>query len=353
MNKTEFFEEDLYQESIEHSIEEKDSIPSEVLTFNASYSLPEYADKFRRKVFLRPEFQRNSVWNIKGKSRFIESILFNYPIPQVFLYKTLDKEQYLIVDGFQRITAISEFLNNEFKLKGVNNKFDGLGFSDLSEDTQEKLRSHQLNACMIRQITPNDVQTLYYIFERLNTGGQNLNNMEVRRAVNYGPLIKMLEDINVSNENWRKILGTDVNKRFLDTELLLRILAFSEKWDPQAKIVSGYESMKSFLNEFCHKNQYYDKPEFKSKLAKVSEKVIRELGEKPFTVYTRYNYVLLDSVLSALIIIKKDVKCLDVKFEKLKQDPEFKQILEAKQGTISVKNVNKRIERAIEIFSHD
>lgn len=346
-------EEEQDIQAVEHGDEERDILKNEVLSYNASYSLYEYSEKLAKKVFYKPEFQRNSVWNTKGKSRFIESILFDYPVPQVFLYKAKDKEAYLIVDGYQRISTIASFFANEFKLTDVADAFNNCRFSDLTVDAQEKLRCAQLNACIIRQIDPDDIQTLYYIFERLNTGGQNLNNMEVRRAVNYGPLMICMEELN-KDENWRKILGkVKPDNRFIDIELLIRLLAFYEEWDKNQSCVRTYvSSMKPFLNEYCHKNKDKNKTEFAKIFKQTTALIIKELGEKPFTIYTRPNYVLLDSIMTAILVNGVNIKDLKLKVNRLKEIPEYKSIVEAGQGTISVRNVNERLKIACSVIKN-
>ncbi len=347
-------EEDIDIEEIEHTSEEIDKIASEIITYPASFSLEEYNRRFKEKIFYKPDFQRNKVWNQRGKSRFIESLLFDYPIPPVFLYKIVEKETYLIVDGYQRISTINEFLEDNFKLVDVNEKFIGKTFSLLPKNFQEKLKSAQLSACMIRQIDSSDIQVLYGVFERLNTGGQNLNNMEIRRAINYGTLIKSLEDLN-KDSNWRKILGKDsCDNRYTDVELLLRLVAFYYDWNKEEQVLNTYKtSMKPFLNIFCHNNKNKNIDEFCEKFKSVADLLIRELGEKPFTIYTRPNYVLLDSVITALMLSDTSITNLKERYEILKNNEDYRKIYEAQQGTISTKNVNDRLKIAYSVLNND
>lgn len=64
---------------------------------------------------LDSEFQREYVWTQKQKSELIESILMGIPIPIVYLFQTKDTIVQ-VVDGRQRIAAIIEFMNDEFRL---------------------------------------------------------------------------------------------------------------------------------------------------------------------------------------------------------------------------------------------
>src|SRR4051812_47764301 len=51
-------------------------------------------------VVLRPRFQRASVWDDKRKSRLIESLVLNLPIPPVFLAEDENGTR-VVVDGQQ------------------------------------------------------------------------------------------------------------------------------------------------------------------------------------------------------------------------------------------------------------
>jgi hypothetical protein len=348
---------------------------SKIFLTTASFSLSEYADRLKRRVFYKPEFQRNKVWTPQGQSKFIESLILGYPITQVLLYKNINEESYMIVDGFQRITTIYEFMNNQLTLTGVSDNLNTLIFDKLPENIKEKLLNRQLPALIIEQVEE-DPFTLYKIFERVNTGGQNLNNMEVRRAVAYGKFIQTLESLN-KDENWRKILGSKIdtqtnkyitNNRFLDVELLLRLAAFYYSWDKTIEVenkdtgrkelgelrIRGkntkneiedekYKSIKSFLTNFLENNKNDSKGDFANLFKKTCALVIRELGDNPFKLYNKYNYVLLDSVMTAILLAGGEVKNLKEKFEQAKSDSEFRKIYEAKQGTIAPNQVNSRI----------
>ena len=70
-------------------------------------------------IDLSPDFQRGFVWNdITRKSRLIESLLLRIPIP-VFYFAQDGEGKFQVVDGVQRLTVISSFMKNEFRLKNL------------------------------------------------------------------------------------------------------------------------------------------------------------------------------------------------------------------------------------------
>src|SRR5258708_39987925 len=60
---------------------------------------------------LHPGFQRQSVWNERDRAKLIESILRNYPLPAIFLYKREEEGNLVfdVIDGKQRLESILMF----------------------------------------------------------------------------------------------------------------------------------------------------------------------------------------------------------------------------------------------------
>lgn len=72
-----------------------------------------------KEIDLTPDFQRNFVWNsITEKSRLIESMLLRIPLP-VFYFSEDTDGILQVVDGMQRLTVISDFMDNKFPLKNL------------------------------------------------------------------------------------------------------------------------------------------------------------------------------------------------------------------------------------------
>ena len=83
------------------------------------FLLPNLIDmlKTRNTLEIAPYYQRRARWDIGRKSRLIESFLVNIPVPPVFLYEK-EFAQYEVMDGQQRISAILEYFDNQFELRG-------------------------------------------------------------------------------------------------------------------------------------------------------------------------------------------------------------------------------------------
>jgi hypothetical protein len=149
-----------------------------------------------KTVNLRPEYQRRSRWTTKQKSLLVESFLLNIPIPPIFLFEA-DFARYEVMDGQQRLNAIREFFSNQFSLASLSvlSPLNGLTYANLPPRTKRTLDRASISAIVLlkesrsalRDATTNRVLELKkYVFERLNTGGKQLNAQEIRNAIYSG-----------------------------------------------------------------------------------------------------------------------------------------------------------------------
>jgi hypothetical protein len=180
------------------------------------------------RLIIDPDFQRNRVWKPDQKSKFIESVILNFPLPPWYLNQTKEGKL-IIVDGLQRTTALHEFVKNEFKLSGLQalTKLNGYTFSELKElpgDYQTRIEDKKLNIYLIKPSVP--LKVVYDIFNRINTGGTKLERQEVRNCIFSGKSTKLLKQLS-EKEYFRKAIDNGVSpERMKDREVILRYLAF-------------------------------------------------------------------------------------------------------------------------------
>ncbi|MBE9907437.1 DUF262 domain-containing protein [Enterococcus casseliflavus] len=202
----------------------------QIVTEQARYSAEKLVQEFSKKV--DPEYQRRQVWDDKKKSKLIESLIINIPIPPIFLYE-YDLYEYEVMDGQQRISTITSFLNNKFKLKDLqiwselNNKY----YKDLDEKIQRSIKRRYISAIiLLKETAKNDLEEKalkQLIFERLNTGGTELNYQEIRNALYQGEFNRRLIEMS-KNKTYRKLWGFNKNNssRMEDVELILRFFSY-------------------------------------------------------------------------------------------------------------------------------
>lgn len=120
--------------------------------------------------------QRGYVWDMKRKAMLIESMLLGYPIPP--FYAKREGKVFDMLDGKQRIQAISSYFNNEYALSGVAEEFEGLYFDDLPEELQDELLMYSLTVYYFENITDEEINEMFY---RLNNG-KALSAIELTRV---------------------------------------------------------------------------------------------------------------------------------------------------------------------------
>lgn len=181
------------------------------------------------KLIIDPDFQRNLVWGIEQKSRFIESVILNFPLPPWYVNQSKEGK-YIIVDGLQRTTTLYEFIEYpKFELKGLKAlpRLNGYTFdslADLEGDYQAKIEDKKLTLYTIRPSVSSKV--VYDIFNRINTGGTKLNQQEVRNCIFSGKSTKLLKELS-EQDYFRKAIDQGISpKRMKDREVILRYLAF-------------------------------------------------------------------------------------------------------------------------------
>jgi hypothetical protein len=156
-------------------------------------------------INMRPEYQRRLRWNDKQKSKLIESLLLNIPIPSVFLFEG-EAARYEVMDGQQRLTTIKEFMNNEFRLTslGVLWPLNKMIYTECPPRIKRGLDRAVISAVVLLLESDAEIPSAAlagrhdirrFIFERLNTGGTRLNAQEIRNAIYPGPFSDAIVDM--------------------------------------------------------------------------------------------------------------------------------------------------------------
>src|SRR4051794_37189186 len=139
-------------------------------------------------IDLSPKHQRRERWEIERQSELIESFLLNVPVPPIYLAEE-EYGIYSIIDGKQRINAVSGYLNNAFKLKRLSefSELNGSRFRNLPKALQSALRVRP-HLRVITLLKQSHTRLKYEVFVRLNRGGIRLNNQEIRNVAFRGEL---------------------------------------------------------------------------------------------------------------------------------------------------------------------
>lgn len=215
------------QQEDESDLEGKISFKDAVV-LNADWTIETINLQIKKgNIDLQPGFQRRVAWDDTRKSRLLESIVVGMPVPNIVLAENKDhRGRFIVIDGKQRLVAISEFMNGEYRLKGLDIREDlnDKYFSELPTEDREYLENATLRSTLIRNWK--DQKFLYAIFFRLNSGSLALSPQELRKALIGGNLLDAIEHYLLDSKSFQNVFGAVLDKRMRDSELVLRFIAF-------------------------------------------------------------------------------------------------------------------------------
>ncbi len=253
----------------------------QIQTSSLDLSFNELLDMYNsQELIIDPEYQRAFRWSRGKESRFIESLILGMPIPPLFVIE-LEDSKYELIDGLQRLSSYFHFrgaLELEIfdrkihKNEGliltdcdIVSELNGLNHDQLPVAMQIRLKRHFIRVEVIRK--DSDQRLRYHMFKRLNTGGENLSEQEIRnctvrllengaRFMSFLTLLSNLADFRLCTST----LTEEAQQQRFDQELVLRFFAFKNNRasythdvsdfmtdymesiaDPQSGKVFGYE----------------------------------------------------------------------------------------------------------------
>ena len=261
---------------------------SRVVTETGSYKVALIKSIFSQSNYnLKPDYQRRITWDNKKRSKLIESLIINIPIPPIFLYE-YDYDKYEVMDGLQRITAIIDFYDNKYRLTGLEEwkELEGKRYKDLPEKIREGIDRRQLQVITLLKESAASIERAdrikRLVFERLNTGGVKLLPQEIRNAIYNGIGNEMCQDLSqnilfktlwdIPTENsideadydlqdqiedeklQRRLERNALYKRMYDVELVLRFFAMRNIGDFDYSLSDVLDDTLYSLNQYDAEN---------------------------------------------------------------------------------------------------
>ena len=342
----------------DESAEESTSASFSITSYGADYPVDTLVKRMKDEAFFIPRFQRNFVWSQRHASRFIESLLMGLPVPGIFLYKEIGTGRHLVVDGQQRLRTLQYFysgifLEKAFRLIGVRKDWEGKSYQDLETSEQLRLDDSILHATIFQQDQPKKtLQSLYFVFERINSGGIRLSPQEIRNCISESPALDAVRVLN-DDENWRAIFGAKKNSRLKDQELVLRALAMIHGG-------SRYSApMRDFLNAFAsnedNKVSTTELNELGVLFRKTMEIIMQSKGKSAFRPIRALNAAVFEAVVVGIAkrllgeMAMPDIRKVASQYDVLLKHTDFMQA--SNSATATDESVRTRQRLAVEAFA--
>ncbi|HBA69989.1 MAG TPA: DUF262 domain-containing protein [Lachnospiraceae bacterium] len=213
-------------------------IPSDVNITQVPTNVSNIMERLENNEFdLTPAFQRNGgLWDEEKQSQLIESLMLKIPLP-AFYFDASKEDEWIVIDGLQRLTAFQNYLVGNKQEDGSRKKsnfkgmqyltdFNGKTFDDLPRQYIRRIKESSIVAYTVIKGTPDEV--VFNIFQRINTGGIQLNAQEIRQALYSGKGTDLIKELAERTEFKEATQFAVKSKRMLDREYALRFLSFTE-----------------------------------------------------------------------------------------------------------------------------
>jgi hypothetical protein len=299
-------------------------------------------------------FQREYIWPRTKADRFIESLLLGLPVPGIFLVKE-QSGRLLVLDGHQRLQTLRAFYKGiingaEYRLENIQERYEGKRYVDLDIEDRRRLNDSIIHATVVRQDVPTEDQSsIYMIFERLNTGGVNLQPQEIRVALYHGQFVRVLTYLN-KNTSWRRLFGNK-SRRLKDMEMIVRFFAFLHYAQKYKR------PMKDFLNRYMASNQELkrqSKKDLTATFENTTATIAKAIGTRAFRPVRAINAAVVDSVMTGVArrLARgpiKDKKQLAKRYNELLKNKRYLKAVET--ATSDEANVQARLNLATKAFA--
>ena len=225
------------------------------------------------ELIISPEYQRLFRWTPGQRSRLIESILVELPIPQFFVVEN-DNGILELVDGLQRISSVFHFVNpsllnwdqppDPLELTDCDlvPELNGKTFNCLPLQLRLHIKRATIRMVMIRR--QSSYRLRFEMFKRLNTGGSLLTSQEIRNCsarmagepgIKFYSFIKECVSFSSFATCITRLSETEKEQK-MDEELVLRFFALKNAQDLFAGSIS--EWLDKYMDAVILENTKFD-----------------------------------------------------------------------------------------------
>lgn len=246
----------------------------------------------RKRINTNPDFQRPPVWATSQKQLLVDTILRGYDVPKLYWRRTGTKpDTYDVVDGQQRLRALWDFIDGNFKLAKDSESIEGeivagCDYQNLPDELRCRFDVYALDVVVLEDTDEDEVREM---FLRLQNG-TSLKAQEKRNAY-PGKMRDFVCEL-VQHPFFRSVGFT--NSRFAFDHVAAQMILL--------EIQGGPTNVKNAdLNRMYEGNKEFDT---NGQVAKAVKRVLDILA-KAFSDKTpeleRYNVIALYCVISELL----------------------------------------------------
>ncbi|AKV03990.1 hypothetical protein AKJ09_10653 [Labilithrix luteola] len=171
------------------------SVPRTSLSIKGETVQRIYGNYVQGQYIVNRRYQRKLVWSIEEKRAFIDSLRQGFPVPLILLGEaSFDSSPcFEIIDGLQRLNALTSFIEGEFDLDGRYFDLKSIPETNvplaqghmhqktpiLSQQECARIVSYEIANSIYRFQSEADIDE---VFRRINSNGRHLSRQELRQA---------------------------------------------------------------------------------------------------------------------------------------------------------------------------
>lgn len=134
---------------------------------------------YHGQLNIRPEYQREFVYNDKQRELVIHTVRRNFPLNTFYWSKNSDNHTYEMLDGQQRTISICEYLNGRYSINvDGNQRF----FHNLSQEEKDVILNYELHIYICEGTESEKLDW----FRIINIAGEKLTDQELLNAAYTG-----------------------------------------------------------------------------------------------------------------------------------------------------------------------
>ena len=272
--------------------------PAPLRYYAAHLTVRSLVEELDRGEIVAPDLRHGDRWPRNRASRFIETLLLDLPVPDIFLFREIETDRHLVVDGQQRLAALSAFYrgrigDEDFALSEVDGAFAGKTYATLPADRRRGLDDSLIRATIFEHYEPtDDRRAVLSISKRLNGGSTPLHPQEIRSRIYHGPFRDLLGEM-AADRSWQRLYGAPSEHPEAE-ETILGFLALHNDLD-------RYGARRaSFLDEFMGRHREWtalDDPPFAQQFRRAADFLDRAAGPAAFRLVGAVAPVIAETVM--------------------------------------------------------
>ena len=254
-----------------------------------------------KKLLPRPEFQRRLVWSRDNKNSFLDSVLRNYPFPEIYVadgdvdLETGEGTQ-LLVDGQQRVTTLIQYFRGDPELKLTIVP----AYRELLEEGKKAFLQYDV---AVRDLGAVSREEIIEVFKRINATSYSLIDIEINNAVYAGAMKSFAERVSEHTVfQTHRVFDSRDLKRMGDLRFALSLLI---------SFIQGYFNRDDAFEEYL--SRYNDEFPLESELSSRFDSVVSFIDECGFDNASRVwrkadLFTLMIELDQQINAIKKDLQ---------------------------------------------